>query len=1033
MKTNLKTALICLSALWLTQIESKAQIVSKTGPNSSQSPYLNAVKPGASMTSILTVGDAIGGYKMVGIPDGLGAYDNGNGTFTLLMNHELNSTVGIARAHGAKGAFVSKWVIKKSDMSVISGADLIQKVNLWDGTAYKLYNPADTSRLKAFGRFCSADLPAVSAFFNATTGLGTQERIFMNGEESGAEGRAFAHISTGANAGTTYELPAMGKFSWENAVASPFASNKTIVAGTDDATPGQVYMYIGTKMNTGTEVEKAGLTNGKLYGVAVAGLVSETSALVPTANTPFTLVDLGDVKNMTGAALNTASNTAAVTTFLRPEDGAWDPSNPSDFYFVTTNGFDAPSRAWRLRFTDISKPELGGNITAVLDGREGQKMMDNFTIDKFGHLIIQEDVGANAHIGKIWQYDIATDSLTMIAQHDTSRFLTGKSKFLTIDEEASGVIDMQDILGAGMFLMVDQAHYPIAGELVEGGQLLAFYNPLGATSVTSSQSPYLMPTIPGGKFTSMLTVGDAVGGYKMVGIPDGLGAYDNGNGTFTLLMNHELNNTVGIDRAHGAKGAFVSKWVIKKSDLSVVSGADLIQKVNLWDGTAYKLYNPADTAKLKAFGRFCSADLPAVSAFYNMATSLGTQERIFMNGEESGAEGRAFGHISTGPNAGTTYELPALGKFSWENAVANPFASNKTVVVGMDDATPGQVYVYIGTKTNTGTEIEKAGLTNGKLFGVAVTGLLTEVSASVPVANTPFTLVDLGNVTNSKGAALNTASNTAGVTTFLRPEDGAWDPSNPSDFYFVTTNGFDAPSRAWKLRFTNPANLELGGTITAVLDGTEGQKMMDNMTIDKYGNMIIQEDPGGNAHIAKMWQYNIATDKMTLVAQHDTARFLTGASKFLTIDEEASGVIDMQDILGAGMFLLVDQTHYPIAGELVEGGQLLSFFNPATYAASKIITAYELASEPSNSSDVKLFPNPAGNSATISMTLESSERVVISFFDMKGNMVAPSIEKTLGAGLQNININTSDLENGVYMVQVASGTKTAKIKTVVMH
>jgi hypothetical protein len=27
----------------------------------------------------LTVGDSIGGYKMAGIPDGLGAYDNGDG------------------------------------------------------------------------------------------------------------------------------------------------------------------------------------------------------------------------------------------------------------------------------------------------------------------------------------------------------------------------------------------------------------------------------------------------------------------------------------------------------------------------------------------------------------------------------------------------------------------------------------------------------------------------------------------------------------------------------------------------------------------------------------------------------------------------------------------------------------------------------------------------------------------------------------------------------------------------------------------
>jgi len=35
---------------------------------------------------------------MVGIPDGLGAYDNRDGSFTLLMNHELGSDKGVVRA-----------------------------------------------------------------------------------------------------------------------------------------------------------------------------------------------------------------------------------------------------------------------------------------------------------------------------------------------------------------------------------------------------------------------------------------------------------------------------------------------------------------------------------------------------------------------------------------------------------------------------------------------------------------------------------------------------------------------------------------------------------------------------------------------------------------------------------------------------------------------------------------------------------------------------------------------------------------------
>ena len=258
---------------------------------------------------------------------------------------------------------------------------------------------------------------------------------------------------------------------------------------------------------------------------------------------------------MSGVAFNNASNTAGITKFSRPEDGAWDPSNPRDFYFNTTDQIDqvndgvgtqvGRSRVWRLRFDSLSNPSLGGTIEAVLDGTEGQVMLDNMAIDKTGHILLQEDVGNSAHNGKIWQYTIATDQLKMIAKHDPARFgdigLAATAPF-NVDEETSGIIDVQDILGAGMFLTVDQAHYAISGAAVEGGQLLTLFNPdsyngsMGA-GPSSSASPYVLPVASGVKLTSILTVPDSLpSGYKMAGIPDGLGAYDNGNGTFTLLM-----------------------------------------------------------------------------------------------------------------------------------------------------------------------------------------------------------------------------------------------------------------------------------------------------------------------------------------------------------------------------------------------------------------------------------------------------------------------------------------------------------------
>jgi len=470
------------------------------------------------------------------------------------------------------------------------------------------------------------------------------------------------------------------------------------------------------------------------------------------------------------------------------------------------------------------------------------------------------------------------------------------------------------------------------------GGAIAAATPGRQTGPSSSQSPYLVPSQPGVVTRSVLTVGDSVNTkpnstapYRMVGIPDGLGAFDNGDGTFTLLMNHELqssNPPVGVNRAHGAKGAFVSKWTIKKGNLQVLHGEDLIQQVVTWNPTTTPpSYNaPASGASGVLIGRLCSADLPARSAFYNSATGKGFDGRIFMNGEEIGNDGRAFAHLLDG----TSYELPYLGKFSWENSVASPSTGDRTVVVGLDDSTPGQVYVYVGSKQSEGSPIVRAGLSGGKLYGVKVPDVSTE---SGPV-NSTFSLEAVGPagpsegyVQNLTGRQLQDASVTDGITEFLRPEDGAWDPDRPTDFYFATTNNFTSPSRLYRLRFTDIGNPTAGGTITAVLDGTEGQKMLDNLTVDD-GRVLLQEDPGNQPYVARIWAYTIATDTLTEIAEHDPARFEPGvASPLLTQDEESSGIIPAP-FLGNGKYLLDVQAHYRTDDELVEGGQLLQLHIP---------------------------------------------------------------------------------------------------------
>ncbi len=489
------------------------------------------------------------------------------------------------------------------------------------------------------------------------------------------------------------------------------------------------------------------------------------------------------------------------------------------------------------------------------------------------------------------------------------------------------------------------------------------------TSTISSQTSYIEPTAAGWSATPLITVGDTVGGYAMVGIPDGLGAYSSGS-TVTILMNHELGVTPTLQgnvRAHGSAGGFVSQWTLDKNSLQITAGQDMIQSgsnVFTWNGSSF-------AAGTTAFARLCSADLPALSALYNSGSGTGYNGRVFMNGEETGAEGRAFAFVATGSDAGKAYQLPDLGRFSWENSVANPLSGNKTVVVGTDDSTPGQVYVYIGDKktTGTGTAIEQAGLTGGSLYGIKVTNGGTNYSGGAVALENAGAIngafVATAVSANQTGAQLQTASNTAGITNFARPEDAQW--LDADTLLFVTTGAdpdaggaaIHQSSKLYRLDFDADF---LSGTVSMVLDRTQldlagfpaNTAMFDNMTVGLDGKVYIQEDPGNNAYIAKVWQVDLSNPTAAVqIFESDRDRFGPAVAPF-TIDEEHSGIIDVTNLFNgvegdaanwyvAGMkvFMADTQAHYAIGtGGLVEGGQLQLLIDsssaipePASFAA----------------------------------------------------------------------------------------------------
>jgi RNase P/RNase MRP subunit POP5 len=569
--------------------------------------------------------------------------------------------------------------------------------------------------------------------------------------------------------------------------------------------------------------------------------------------------------------------------------------------------------------------------------------------------------------------------------------------------------------------------------------LRALVPSLLACVASAADTSYLVPAQGGVVIRPIATAGDAypstapvaggaaaAGKQALPGLPDGLGAWLNGT-DLHLISNHEFTSADGIVRTHGAKGAFLTQLTLDTtSNLAVTDIKDVIHTVYRATRTAGAPTFAIDPAY--AFSRFCSADLPAETAVYNAGSSKGVPAataRLFFNGEEVNGKSPLL-HVVDGTFAGQSVELPALGQFNYENLLACPKAQDKTIIIGQDDnsVTNSFVTVWVGNKSvlpgspaNVLDYAAAAGLTSGKLHVLKAGSAATEdVNTLVGAAKgtaIPFTLAELGtagDVTTTAWAYASPAdpqrtdAATKG-TKFFRPEDGCWDPATEGVYYFVTTHQNDdfkdglngqttnaalpaagtaavpqvGRSRLWKLVFSDITNPTAGGTITCLIDGTEnpGPQMMDNLSVDHHGRIMICEDPGGSADFAaRLWIYDTTTGFLKVVAKHDPANngdigrgapTLAGTkiapSAPFNRDEESSGVIDAEALLGVGHWLIDTQNHSTTgrSTEVFEGGQYMDIYVPTSFPTGGTLQSGRLATVTTASGDVAVRDSGYGS------------------------------------------------------------------------
>ena len=185
----------------------------------------------------------------------------------------------------------------------------------------------------------------------------------------------------------------------------------------------QLYMYVGEKDRSrgATVLERNGLVGGTLYVFRSKDLARNSESTFLNGSIDGEWVSLGNVSALTDVQLEAASDAVNAMIFARPEDGAFNPNEDDEYFFVTT-GEGTGNALGRLYSLELSGKDSTGPAKLTVEYNADQVIAaggdiavspDNIDTSR-DYLMINEDgtatsravMAAKKRDGSIWRFDL---------------------------------------------------------------------------------------------------------------------------------------------------------------------------------------------------------------------------------------------------------------------------------------------------------------------------------------------------------------------------------------------------------------------------------------------------------------------------------------------------------------------------------------------------------------------------------------------------------------------------------------------------